>query len=72
MVLRAIRDDDPDSVVHAAITGGSSAHIKVSGSISGNAQDAIDKFKSENPHVERSAYKPAKTRGSPGGRRMKR
>ncbi len=52
VVLRAIRDDDPDSVVDAAITGGSSAHIKVSGSISGSAQDAIDKFKSENPHVE--------------------
>ena len=51
VVLRAIQDDDPDSVVDAAITGGSSAHIKVSGSISGSAQDAIDKFKSENPHV---------------------
>ena len=54
VVLRAIRDDDPDSVVHAAITGGSSAHIKVSGSISGNAQDAIDKFNSDYPHVELS------------------
>ena len=52
VVLRAIRDDDPDSVVDAAITGGSSAHIKFSGSISGNARKAIDKFKSENPHVE--------------------
>ena len=52
MIVSAIRDDDPDSVVDAAITGGSSAHIKVSGSISGSAQDAIDKFKSENPHVE--------------------
>ena len=54
VVLRAIRDDDPDSVVHAAITGGSSAHIKVSGSISGSAQDAIDKFNSDYPHVELS------------------
>ena len=54
VVLRAIRDDDPDSVVHAAITGGSSANIKVSGSISGNAQDAIDKFNSDYPHVELS------------------
>ena len=50
-MLRAIRDDDPDSVVHAAITGGSSAWIKFSGSISGNARKAIDKFQSENPHV---------------------
>ena len=50
-MVTAIEDDDPDSVVHAAITGGSSAHIKFSGSISGNARKAIDKFKSENPHV---------------------
>ena len=51
MMVSAIRDDDPDSVVHAAITSGSSAWIKFSGSISGNARKAIDKFKSENPHV---------------------
>ena len=51
MIVSAIRDDDPDSVVDAAITSGSSAWIKFSGSISGNARKAIDKFKSENPHV---------------------
>ena len=52
VMLSAIRDDDPDSVVDAAITSGSSAWIRFSGSISGNARNAIDKFKSENPHVE--------------------
>ena len=51
IVVSAIRDDDPDSVVDAAITSGSSARIKFSGSISGDARNAIDKFKSENPHV---------------------
>ena len=50
-MVTAIEDDDPDNVVHAAITSGSTAQIKFSGSISGSAQDAIDKFKSENPHV---------------------
>ena len=51
-VVGVIRNDDPDSVVHAAITSGSTAQIEVSGSISSNARNAIDKFKSENPHVE--------------------
>ena len=51
-IVTAIEDDDPDSVVDAAITSGSTAQIKFSGSISGNARDAIDKFQSENPHVE--------------------
>ena len=51
MMVTAIEDDDPDSVVDAASTSGSSAWIKFSGSISGNARKAIDKFKSENPHV---------------------
>ena len=52
-MVTAIEDDDPDSVVHAGSTSGSSsAWIKFSGSISGNARTAIDKFKSENPHVE--------------------
>ena len=51
MIVRAIEDDDPDSVVDAAITSGSTARIEVSGSISGNARSAIDKFQSENPHV---------------------
>ncbi|MCY3691730.1 MAG: hypothetical protein OXI54_14875 [Chloroflexota bacterium] len=51
-MVTAIEDEDPDSVVDAAITSGSSAWIKFSGSISGNARNAIDKFKSENPHVE--------------------
>ena len=50
-VVTAIRDDDPDGLVDAAITGASSAHIEFSGSISGGAQDAIDNFKSENPGV---------------------
>ena len=50
-MVTAIEEDDPDSVVDAAITGGSSAWIKFSGSISGNARNAIDDFKSENPHV---------------------
>ena len=48
----AIEKENPDSVVHAAITSGSTAQIEVSGSISGNARNAIDKFQSENPHVE--------------------
>ena len=46
-----IRNDDPDSVVHAAITSGSTAHIELSGSISSRAQDAIDEFKFDYPHV---------------------
>ncbi|MCY4416569.1 MAG: hypothetical protein OXE87_09715 [Chloroflexi bacterium] len=50
-MVTAIEDDDPDSVVDAAITSGSSAWIKLSGSISGNARKAIDRFKSENPNV---------------------
>ena len=50
-MVTAIEDDDPDSVVDAASTSGSSARIKFSGSISGNARNAIDKFQSENPHV---------------------
>ena len=50
-MVTAIEDDDSDSVVDAGKTGGSSAWIKFSGSISGNARNAIDKFKSENPHV---------------------
>ena len=50
-VVAAIRDNDPGSVVYVAITSGSSAKIKFSGSISGNARNAIEKFKSENPHV---------------------
>ena len=50
-MVSAIEDDDPDSVVDAASTSGSSARIKFSGSISGNARNAIDKFKSENPGV---------------------
>ena len=50
-IVTAIEDDDPDSVVDAASTSGSSARIRFSGSISGNARNGIDKFKSENPHV---------------------
>jgi len=50
-MVTAIEDDEPDSVVDVAITSGSSARIKFSGSISGNARNAIDKFQSENPHV---------------------
>ena len=50
-MVSAIEDDDPDSVVDAASTSGSSARIKFSGSISGNARNTIDKFKSENPGV---------------------
>ena len=51
-MVSAIEDDDPDSVIDAASTSGSSARIKFSGSISDNARNAIDKLKSENPHVE--------------------
>ncbi|MDE2788708.1 MAG: hypothetical protein OXL37_18910 [Chloroflexota bacterium] len=51
-MVTAIEKENPDSIVDAASTSGSSARIKFSGSISGSAQDAIDKFKSENPHVE--------------------
>ena len=50
-MVTAIEEEDPDSVVDAAITSGSSAWIKFSGSISGNARNAIDKFKPDNPHV---------------------
>ena len=50
-MVTVIEDDDPDSAVDVAITSGSSARIKFSGSVSGNARKAIDKFKSENPHV---------------------
>ncbi len=51
-MVMAIRDDEPDSVVHVAITSGSTAYIEVSGSISGSAHDAIENFKSDYPHVE--------------------
>ena len=50
-MVTAIEKENPDSVVDVAMTSGSSAWIKFSGSISGNARNAIDKFKSENPHV---------------------
>ncbi len=50
-MVTAINEDNPDSVVDAGKTGRSLAWIKFSGSISGNARDAIDKFKSENPQV---------------------
>ncbi|MDE2959943.1 MAG: hypothetical protein OXU28_07840 [Chloroflexota bacterium] len=49
-IVTAIEADDPDSVVDDGKTG-SSAWIKFSGSIPGNARDAIGKFQSENPHV---------------------
>ncbi len=52
MIVTAIEDDDPNSVVDVAITGGSSAYIELLGSISGRAEDAIEKFKSDYPHVE--------------------
>ena len=50
-MVTAIEDEDPDSVVDAGSSkpDGSSARIKFSGSISANAQDAIDKFKSDTP-----------------------
>ena len=51
-MVTAIEEENPDSVVDVAMTSGSSAWIKFSGSISGNARNAIDKFQSENPHVE--------------------
>ena len=51
-MVTAIEDDEPDSVVDVAMTSGASAWIKFSGSISADARKAIDKFKSENPHVE--------------------
>ena len=50
-MVTAIEDEDPDSVVDAGKTGKLSAWINFSGSISGNARNAIDKFQSENPHV---------------------
>ena len=50
-IVTAIEDEDPDSIVDAGKIGGSSAWIKFSGSISGNARNAIDRFKSENPHI---------------------
>ena len=51
--VSAIEDDDPDSVVDAASTSGCIGPDQVFGcQSSGNARKAIDKFKSENPHVE--------------------
>ena len=55
-MVTAIEKENPDSptcwiCVDVAMTSGSSAWIKFSGSISGNARNAIDKFQSENPHV---------------------
>ena len=52
-MVTAIEDEDPDSVVDAGSgkSGRLSAWINFSGSISGNARKAIDKFQSENPHV---------------------
>ena len=50
-MVTAIEKENPDSVVDVAMTSGSSAWIKFSGSIPGNARNAIDKFQSENPHV---------------------
>ena len=52
-MVTAIEDEDPDSVVDAGSgkSGRLSAWINFSGSISGNARNAIDKFQSENPHV---------------------
>ena len=46
-----IRDDYPGSIAGVAITGGSTAIIKFSGSISADAQRVIDDFESENEHV---------------------
>ena len=51
-MVTAIEEDEPDSVVDTGKTGRLSAWIKFSGSISADAREAIDKFKSENPHVE--------------------
>ena len=50
-MVTAIEKENPDSVVDAGKTGESLAWIKFSGSIPGNARNAIDKFQSENPHV---------------------
>ena len=50
-MVTVVEKDNPDSFVEAASTSGSSARIKFSGPISSNARNAIDKFKSENPHV---------------------
>ena len=50
-MVTVVEKDNPDSFVEAASTSGSSAWIKFSGPISGNARKAIDKFKSENPRV---------------------
>ncbi|MYC33735.1 MAG: hypothetical protein F4X64_11240 [Chloroflexi bacterium] len=52
-MVTAIADDHPNSVVDAGSGKPDrfSAWINFSGSISGNARDAIDKFQSENPHV---------------------
>ena len=70
VMVSAIEEDDPDGVVYVAVTGGSTAYIELSGSISSNAQDAIDKFKFDYPHVEISV-KTGKgqgfTRGGGGG-----
>ena len=70
-MVTVVEKDNPDSFVEAASTSGSSARIKFSG-----PTPATPGRPSTNSSPKtltlRSAYKPAETRGSPGGRRMKR
>ena len=47
----AIRDNDSSNIARAAITGGSTATIRFSGSIPADAQRVIDDFETENQHV---------------------
>ena len=46
-----IRKADPDSLSGAAITGHSTAEIRFKGDISGDAQDVLDRFNSQNPAI---------------------
>jgi hypothetical protein len=46
-----IRDNDSSSIAGVAITGGSTATIRFSGSISADAQRVIDDFEAKNPNL---------------------
>ena len=70
-MVTAIEDDDPDSVVDAGKTGGSSA--RTSFRVQFPATPGMPSTNSSPKTLTlRSAYKQAETQGSPRGRRMQR
>ena len=66
-MVTAIEDDDPDSVVGAGKTGGSSAWIKVFGFHPRQRPECHRTNSSPKTLTLRSAYKQAETQGSPSG-----